>query len=83
MYLLVHENDKNYKRFQINFSLAIKIKRCADIGKFAMTGSGVRQCIHSEWNGQRPTCLGLNQENDYASIYFYYQYIKSIFMHSQ
>lgn len=32
-----------------------------------MTGSGVRQCIHSEWNGQRPTCFGLNQENDYAS----------------
>lgn len=32
-----------------------------------MVGSSVRTCIHSEWNGNKPTCFGLNQENDYAS----------------
>lgn len=32
-----------------------------------MMGSNVRTCIHSEWTGHKPTCSGLNQENDYAS----------------
>lgn len=38
-----------------------------DIGKFQMLGDNVLTCVHSEWNGQKPTCKGLNQENDYAS----------------
>lgn len=43
--------------------------RCVDIGKYAMIGSSVRTCIYSEWSGQKPSCFGLNQENDYASEY--------------
>lgn len=34
-----------------------------------MLGNNVLTCIHSEWNGNKPVCLGLNQENDYASMY--------------
>lgn len=33
-----------------------------------MLGNNVLTCIHSEWNGIKPQCLGLNQENDYASM---------------
>jgi len=40
-----------------------------DIGKFSMTGSHERTCIHSEWTNTKPVCSGLNQENDYASRY--------------
>lgn len=36
-----------------------------------MIGSNVRTCIHSEWTGYKPSCFGLNQENDYASKLFY------------
>ncbi|EDV98774.1 uncharacterized protein LOC6566632 isoform X2 [Drosophila grimshawi] len=42
------------------------ISRCVDIGKFSMTGSHDRTCIHSEWTNTKPVCSGLNQENDYA-----------------
>ncbi|XP_030377373.1 sushi, von Willebrand factor type A, EGF and pentraxin domain-containing protein 1 isoform X2 [Scaptodrosophila lebanonensis] len=42
------------------------ISRCVDIGKFSMTGSHERTCIHSEWTNTKPICSGLNQENDYA-----------------
>ncbi|XP_062121270.1 uncharacterized protein LOC133835281 isoform X2 [Drosophila sulfurigaster albostrigata] len=42
------------------------ISRCVDIGKFSMTGSHERTCIHSEWTNTKPVCSGLNQENDYA-----------------
>lgn len=48
-------------------TFGIILFRCVDIGKFHMVGSSVRTCIHSEWNGNKPTCFGLNQENDYAS----------------
>lgn len=41
--------------------------RCTDIGKYAMMGTNVNTCVHSEWTGHKPVCLGLNQENDYAS----------------
>jgi hypothetical protein len=43
--------------------------RCIDIGKFAMIGSSRRKCTNGEWDGQRPVCFGLNQENDYARKY--------------
>ncbi|XP_050076471.1 uncharacterized protein LOC126563780 [Anopheles maculipalpis] len=42
------------------------ISRCVDIGKYAMIGTSVRTCVRSEWSGQKPSCFGLNQENDYA-----------------
>ncbi|KAL1379441.1 hypothetical protein pipiens_014899 [Culex pipiens pipiens] len=39
---------------------------CVDIGKYAMIGTSVRTCVREEWTGQKPSCFGLNQENDYA-----------------
>ncbi|KAL9706863.1 hypothetical protein quinque_010381 [Culex quinquefasciatus] len=42
------------------------ISRCVDIGKYAMIGTSVRTCVREEWTGQKPSCFGLNQENDYA-----------------
>ncbi|XP_072947913.1 sushi, von Willebrand factor type A, EGF and pentraxin domain-containing protein 1 [Epargyreus clarus] len=45
---------------------AVIISRCSDIGKYAMTGSQTRKCIGGSWDGTKPTCFGLNQENDYA-----------------
>lgn len=32
-----------------------------------MIGTSVRTCVREEWTGQKPSCFGLNQENDYAS----------------
>ncbi|XP_065203954.1 sushi, von Willebrand factor type A, EGF and pentraxin domain-containing protein 1-like, partial [Planococcus citri] len=40
--------------------------RCVDIGKYAMEGSNKRQCSNGEWDGEKPVCFGLNQENAYA-----------------
>lgn len=40
--------------------------RCSDIGKFSMIGSVRRRCINGEWDGIKPACFGLSQENDYA-----------------
>ncbi|XP_018896895.2 sushi, von Willebrand factor type A, EGF and pentraxin domain-containing protein 1 isoform X2 [Bemisia tabaci] len=40
--------------------------RCTDIGKYALIGSNFRKCVGGEWEGQKPSCFGLNQENDYA-----------------
>ncbi|XP_045540469.1 uncharacterized protein LOC106717941 [Papilio machaon] len=45
---------------------SVIISRCSDIGKYAMTGSQTRKCIGGTWDGVKPTCFGLNQENDYA-----------------
>ncbi|XP_063237081.1 sushi, von Willebrand factor type A, EGF and pentraxin domain-containing protein 1 isoform X2 [Bacillus rossius redtenbacheri] len=42
------------------------VSRCVDIGKYAMIGSNRRRCVGGEWDGQKPVCFGLNQENDYA-----------------
>ncbi|KAJ6649684.1 Locomotion-related protein Hikaru genki, partial [Pseudolycoriella hygida] len=52
--------------YQCSFITAIVSTGDINIGKYALTGSSTRQCIHSEWNGQKPACFGLNQENDYA-----------------
>ncbi|KAK7593077.1 hypothetical protein V9T40_007829 [Parthenolecanium corni] len=40
--------------------------RCVDIGKYAMEGSNHRRCVNGEWDGEKPSCFGLNQENAYA-----------------
>ncbi|CAB3232406.1 unnamed protein product [Arctia plantaginis] len=45
---------------------AVIISRCSDIGKYEMTGSQTRKCIGGSWDGVKPSCFGLNQENDYA-----------------
>ncbi|XP_063369637.1 uncharacterized protein LOC134657962 [Cydia amplana] len=45
---------------------SVIVSRCSDIGKYAMTGSQTRKCMGSTWDGTKPTCFGLNQENDYA-----------------
>ncbi|XP_053618316.1 uncharacterized protein Hasp isoform X2 [Plodia interpunctella] len=45
---------------------SVIISRCSDIGKYAMSGSQVRRCIGGTWDGSKPSCFGLNQENDYA-----------------
>ncbi|GBM84424.1 Locomotion-related protein Hikaru genki [Araneus ventricosus] len=40
--------------------------RCKDIGKYSLIGSVRRRCIHGDWDGVKPSCYGLSQENDYA-----------------
>lgn len=40
--------------------------RCKDIGKYSLIGSIRRRCTHGDWDGVKPTCYGLSQENDYA-----------------
>ncbi|XP_012545704.3 uncharacterized protein LOC101741571 isoform X2 [Bombyx mori] len=42
------------------------VSRCSDIGKYALLGSQSRKCVGGDWNGAKPTCIGLNQQNDYA-----------------
>lgn len=64
------ELEATNKEFNLVIIIFFVCFRCADIGKFSMTGSNVRSCIHSEWSGSKPACFGLNQENDYASKLF-------------
>ncbi|XP_049879785.1 uncharacterized protein LOC126376459 isoform X2 [Pectinophora gossypiella] len=45
---------------------SVIISRCSDIGKYAITGAQVRRCVGGQWDGSKPSCFGLNQENDYA-----------------
>uniref|UniRef100_A0A6P4EHA5 LOW QUALITY PROTEIN: uncharacterized protein LOC108042246 n=1 Tax=Drosophila rhopaloa TaxID=1041015 RepID=A0A6P4EHA5_DRORH len=60
-------NDLEIREDVVDFPPgATIISRCMDIGKFSMTGSHERTCIHSEWTNTKPVCSGLNQENDYA-----------------
>ncbi|BFF94306.1 uncharacterized protein DMAD_11983 [Drosophila madeirensis] len=60
-------NDLEIREDVVDFPPgATIISRCVDIGKFSMTGSHERTCIHSEWTNTKPVCSGLNQENDYA-----------------
>ncbi|XP_054274318.1 uncharacterized protein LOC128994090 isoform X3 [Macrosteles quadrilineatus] len=59
--------DQPIKEDVVEFpSGTVLLFRCADIGKYAMIGSKRRRCSQGEWDGQRPVCFGLNQENDYA-----------------
>lgn len=52
-----------------SITLSHSFYRCVDIGKYTMVGSNNRTCIRSRWTGQKPHCYGLNQENDYASMF--------------
>ncbi|XP_075546838.1 sushi, von Willebrand factor type A, EGF and pentraxin domain-containing protein 1-like [Dermacentor variabilis] len=40
--------------------------RCKDIGKYSLVGSVRRRCVYGDWDGVKPSCFGLSQENDYA-----------------
>lgn len=40
--------------------------RCKDIGKYSLIGSVRRRCMYGDWDGIKPSCYGLSQENDYA-----------------
>ncbi|GFY60066.1 CUB and sushi domain-containing protein 1 [Trichonephila inaurata madagascariensis] len=40
--------------------------RCKDIGKYSLIGSVRRRCVNGDWDGVKPSCYGLSQENDYA-----------------
>lgn len=33
-----------------------------------MIGPSKRRCLGGDWDGSKPSCFGLNQENDYASM---------------
>ncbi|XP_025833136.1 sushi, von Willebrand factor type A, EGF and pentraxin domain-containing protein 1 isoform X2 [Agrilus planipennis] len=60
-------NDQEIREDVVDFPAgAVLISRCVDIGKYAMTGPSKRRCIGGEWDGPKPSCFGLNQENDYS-----------------
>ncbi|XP_026477208.1 CUB and sushi domain-containing protein 1-like [Ctenocephalides felis] len=61
-------NDQEIRDEVVEFAPgSVLVSRCVDIGKYAMIGSSRRRCIGAgEWDGQKPACFGLNQENDYA-----------------
>ncbi|XP_050294789.1 uncharacterized protein LOC126734965 isoform X2 [Anthonomus grandis grandis] len=60
-------NDQQIKEDVVEFPAgAILISRCMDIGKYAMVGPKKRRCMGGEWDGPKPACFGLNQENDYS-----------------
>ncbi len=39
-----------------------------------MEGSNHRVCANGEWDGEKPVCFGLNQENAYARTYIAYTF---------
>ncbi|CAH1127522.1 unnamed protein product [Ceutorhynchus assimilis] len=60
-------NDQEIKEDVIEFPAgALLVSRCMDIGKYAMVGPKTRRCMGGEWDGPKPACFGLNQENDYS-----------------
>ncbi|KAL1513275.1 hypothetical protein ABEB36_002702 [Hypothenemus hampei] len=60
-------NDQEIKEEVIEFPAgALLVSRCIDIGKYAMVGPSRRRCMGGEWDGSKPACFGLNQENDYS-----------------
>ncbi|XP_030753340.1 uncharacterized protein LOC115880296 [Sitophilus oryzae] len=60
-------NDQQIKEAVIEFPAgAVLVSRCIDIGKYAMVGPNRRRCMGGEWDGPKPSCFGLNQENDYS-----------------
>ncbi|KAK9874005.1 hypothetical protein WA026_002356 [Henosepilachna vigintioctopunctata] len=60
-------NDQQIREDFIEFPAgAVLVSRCVDIGKYGMTGSSRRTCMGGEWDGVKPLCYGLNQENDYS-----------------
>ncbi|XP_066142350.1 sushi, von Willebrand factor type A, EGF and pentraxin domain-containing protein 1 [Euwallacea fornicatus] len=60
-------NDQEIKEDVIEFPAgAVLESRCVDIGKYAMVGPKKRRCMGGGWDGPKPSCFGLNQENDYS-----------------
>ncbi|ERL92458.1 hypothetical protein D910_09772, partial [Dendroctonus ponderosae] len=60
-------NDQQIREAIVDFPAgAILVSRCVDIGKYAMAGPRRRRCMGGEWDGPKPACFGLNQENDYS-----------------
>ncbi|KAI4468144.1 complement component-related sushi domain-containing [Holotrichia oblita] len=60
-------NDQEIREEVVEFpSGAVLISRCKDIGKYSMIGPNKRRCMGGEWDGLKPSCFGLNQENDYS-----------------
>lgn len=43
-----------------------------------MTGPVKRKCNGGVWDGAKPTCMGLNQENDYASKQYNVNYFSVV-----
>ncbi|XP_065167243.1 CUB and sushi domain-containing protein 3-like isoform X3 [Atheta coriaria] len=60
-------NDQHIREDVVEFPAgATLVSRCIDIGKYAMIGPNIRHCMGGEWDGPKPSCFGLNQENDYS-----------------
>ncbi|CAH0550197.1 unnamed protein product [Brassicogethes aeneus] len=60
-------NDQQIREEVVEFPAgAVLISRCQDIGKYAMIGPDKRRCMGGDWDGTKPACFGLNQENDYS-----------------
>ncbi|XP_017775518.1 PREDICTED: CUB and sushi domain-containing protein 3 isoform X2 [Nicrophorus vespilloides] len=60
-------NDQQIREDIVEFPAgAVLVSRCVDIGKYSMIGPNTRRCMGGEWDGQKPACFGLNQENDYS-----------------
>ncbi|XP_060533491.1 sushi, von Willebrand factor type A, EGF and pentraxin domain-containing protein 1 isoform X2 [Cylas formicarius] len=60
-------NDQKIKEEVVEFPAgAVLVSRCVDIGKYAMVGPNKRRCMGGDWDGPKPACFGLNQENDYS-----------------
>ncbi|CAH1957213.1 unnamed protein product [Acanthoscelides obtectus] len=72
-------NDQQIREDVVEFPAgAVITSRCADIGKYTMVGPNKRRCMGGDWDGIKPACSGLNQENDYSmekapTILFRYQ----------
>ncbi|KAI5725568.1 hypothetical protein M8J77_017209 [Diaphorina citri] len=65
--VLGYLGDKQIREENVEFAAdTVLMFRCIDIGKYQMTGSKTRKCVNGEWDGDKATCFGLNQENDYA-----------------
>ncbi|XP_076061125.1 hig-anchoring scaffold protein isoform X2 [Oratosquilla oratoria] len=60
-------DDQQIMEDMVHFdSGTVLVSRCVDIGKYALNGAVRRRCNKGVWQGEKPTCFGLNQENDYA-----------------
>lgn len=62
-----HKIDE-YEEFAAETEIFI---RCKDIGKYNLIGSKTRKCYYGEWDGEKPACFGLSQENDYAREFLF------------
>ncbi|XP_069182645.1 sushi, von Willebrand factor type A, EGF and pentraxin domain-containing protein 1 [Procambarus clarkii] len=65
--LVTFFNDQEITEEDVVFEPGAElVSRCVDIGKYALIGSTHRRCVDGVWNGEKPACFGLNQENDYS-----------------